>query len=244
MNSRLSSMSFPMPQSPGPAFQGMIDTALQQANSKLASLKKAHHHLLQKYTELEIKHVELQAQHEMDAMRSPTSSSHMHSQYGDLSSDTESPHPQQHNGRSIHQYRKGQYQRSEDSMSPQSSFTDSPNPSNYSGMRDYMQSPSSLSGPTSPGNRPPKYSAAGHMSPEPVQRHEYYDNRPQLRRQHSVPDSIATATIGSGSAGTTISDDARSMRTVRSTTSSEKAAKIKPQSEVRIRGRGGKLSIR
>jgi solute carrier family 25 protein 16 len=232
-----------MPQSPGPAFQGMIDTALQQSNSKLASLKKAHHNLLQKYTELEIKHVELQAQHEMDAMRSPSSSSHMHSQYGDLSSDTESSHPQQHNGRTIHQYRKGQYQRSEDSMSPQSSFTDSPN-GNYSGMRDYM-SPSSLGGPMSPGSQPPKYTAAGHMSPEPIQRHEYYDHRPQLRRQHSVPDSIATATIGSGSAGTTISDDARSMRTVKSATSSEKAReKIKPQSDVRVRGRGGKLSIR
>jgi len=249
LESRISSMPNPAPPPPSQAFQGMIDNALLQANSRLASLKKAHNHLLQKYTELEIKYIELQAQSEVDTMRNPMSpQSMMHSNYVEMASDGESSHPQQHGGHNIDPYRKsGQYQPSDDSMSPHSSFNETPSVQ-YSSMRDYRLQTASSAGPLPPGGgQPQNYSSGDHSSPEPMhQRGDYFDHQRQLRRQPSVSDSIATATMGSGSGsgGTTISDDARSMRTIKSSDSSERAkTTIKPGSEVRVRGRGGVQNV-
>ena len=227
----------------------MIDNALSQANSRLANLKKAHNHLLQRYTELEIKYIELQASQELSFHHSSTAQSSGYPQFNDrdMASDGE---PQQQNGRNIHHYQQ-QYQPSDDSMSPHSSFTDSSNgggagagtSGKYSGLREF----SSAAGGS---NYPPKYSAATGMSPEllpPPSRQGYYDHdqlpRHQLRHRPSVPESIAMTTVTAHSGPG--SDDARSMRTVRSATSSEKRKeKIKPQSEIRIRGRGGESPVR
>ena len=266
MEGRLSSQAGPIATSSGPGFQNMIDKALSQANARLASLKKAHNHLLQRYTELEIKYIELQASQELSFHHSSTTQSHGYSQFGerDMASDGE---PQQQNGRSIHHYQQQQQQQqqqyhpSDDSMSPHSSFSDSSNGGGggggggggvggagagpggkYSGLREFGSG-------TGGSNYPPKYSAATGMSPEllpPPSRQEYrdHDQPPphRLRHRPSVPDSIAmtTLTVNSGPG----SDDARSMRTVRSATSSEKRKeKIKPQSEIRIRGRGGESPV-
>jgi len=247
LESRISPMPNPVPPPPSQAFQGMIDSALLQANSRLASLKKAHNHLLQKYTELEIKYIELQAQSEIDTMRNPMlPQSMMHSHYAEMASDGESSHPQQH-GHNIDPYQKsGQYQPSDDSMSPHSSFNETPN-GQYSSMRDYRPRTASSAGQLPPGGgQHQNYSShGGHSSPEPMhQRGDYFDHQRQLRRQPSMSDSIATATMGSGSGsgGTTISDDARSMGTIKSSNSSERTkTTIKPGSEVRVRGRGGEF---
>ncbi|KAI5785589.1 Hamartin protein-domain-containing protein [Peziza echinospora] len=68
----------PSPSMPGPGIQAMIDSALQSSNQRIAALKKAHQILLTKYTELEIRYIELQANQELDYL--PTSGHSGHNQ--------------------------------------------------------------------------------------------------------------------------------------------------------------------
>src|SRR5437762_1231540 len=72
LEARLATMQQPASSTPPPAFQSMIDSALAASASRLASLKKAHNHLLTRYTELEIKYIELQAANELDRLPSRT----------------------------------------------------------------------------------------------------------------------------------------------------------------------------
>ncbi|KAF3901523.1 hypothetical protein ABW20_dc0110226 [Dactylellina cionopaga] len=55
-------------QNPSPPMQAMIDSALHANASHLASLKKAYNQLLMRFTELEIKYIELQAANELDKL--------------------------------------------------------------------------------------------------------------------------------------------------------------------------------
>lgn len=202
MDSRLISMIRPPPAQPGPAFQNMIDFALTQSNSRLTSIKKAHNHLLKKYTELEIKYIELQASHEMSTLNTQPSAHSL--LYSEIQSDAEG----HRHHRSIHKPLSDA-----DSMSPHSSFTESTNVH--------------FSAQMSPGGY--------HASPDPVQpdRRDYFDrdHMPrQLRHKSSAAESVTTGLKD---------EDAMSVKTVMSSTSSETARKIKPQSEVRVRGRGG-----
>jgi solute carrier family 25 protein 16 len=48
LESEIASLSNPMPLTPSPAFQDMIDNALSVAHSRLDSLKKAHNQLLRR----------------------------------------------------------------------------------------------------------------------------------------------------------------------------------------------------
>lgn len=118
MESRITSLSTPLPRSPGPGFQAMIDNALADANSKLTSLKKAHQHLLRKFTDLEIKYMELQAEHEMSTGTVMSRSGSYH-QY---SSDNEGV--SHSSGRVTSRGQNPQYQQSEASMSPVGSYHD------------------------------------------------------------------------------------------------------------------------
>jgi len=233
IESRLSSMSHPMPTVPGPNFQGMIDNALSVANGRLATLRKAHNRLLQKYTELEIRCIELQASQEMSEVDSPIGSQALN-QCHDMHSpsESESNHPSQrdHNYNQFQQH----YAHSEDSMSPHSSFTES---SAFHGASGYGSPPNNPSSPglMSAGFMPSKYSFGGQPSSNAM------GVRPRLRHQPSMPESLisynAPMTVSA------FSDDGRSMKTVKSSTSSEKRAKVAPKSDIRVRGRGGVQNI-
>lgn len=242
-------------QESGPAFQGMIDSALSVANSRLASLKKAHTQLLGKYTELEIKFIELQAQQELDnlPMNHGTQKNHRSMSHRGYA-ETHGTHGESDGERSHYQGQRGHLYHSEGSLSPHSaSFSESTN-SNYSGVgvgqsmhfpspvQSQSAPPSATTNPISPGYMSPGSHSAGNgkfsggylNSPvESSQQQNYshhsqdFPNPPPSRHVPSIVDS----TLSSG--------DSQSMRTVTSTTSSEKRREtIKPQSEVRVRGRG------
>ena len=247
------------PRPPGPGFQSILDSALAQSNSRLESLKKAHGHLLRKHTDLEIRFMELQAAHEMGnvGMHTPTSPKQYPSSSAYDHSDAEHAHSSlSHQGRSMSHTSHRNYPHSEDSMSPVSSYAESSGgQSHYSsgaGMHNYHT-----------GQSPPQSVANYNMSrnntfgqdsirevdfPMPGQRH-------QLRNRPSATDSFAHSVRSASSAGhasssaantgMSASDDAQSLKTVTSATSSEKrrAEKVKATSEVRVRGRGGEPSI-
>lgn len=243
----------PQRQESGPAFQGMIDSALSVANSRLASLKKAHTQLLGKYTELEIRFIELQAQQELDnlPMNHGTQKGHRSMPQRGYA-ETHGAHGESDGERGHYQSQRGHTYHSEGSLSPHSaSFSESTN-SNYSGVGQGMHfpspvqsqsaPPSATTNPQSPGYMSPSSHSAGNgkfsggylnspveSSQQPNYSHHSQDfpNPPLSRHVPSMVDS----TLSSG--------DSQSMRTVTSTTSSEKRREtIKPQSEVRVRGRG------
>lgn len=231
----------------------MIDNALSVANSRLASLKKAHTQLLGKYTELEIKFIELQAQQEISNLPANHGSQKGHrsmSQQG--YADMHGTHGESDGERGHYQSQRGNPYHSEESLSPHSaSYSESTN-STYSaaGQSIHFPSaqtqsapPSATANPLSPGYiSPGPHSSTGNgkfprvytTSPvESSQQQNYshhshdFPNPPPLRHKPSMVDSMVS------------SGDSQSMRTVTSTTSSEKRKEtIKPQSEVRIRGRG------
>jgi len=217
---------------PGPNFQGMMDSAISVTNGRLAALRKAHNHLLQKYTELEIKYIELQASQGMPGMNSPTGSQTLN-QY-ELQSPSESESNNQ--PRSDHNYNQFQqhYAHSEDSMSPHSSFTES---SAFHGASGYASPPNipSSPGPMSAGFMSSGFPSGGQLNSDPM------GARPRLRHRPSMPDSMISYNPPMNVSA--FSDDGRSMRTVKSGTSSEKKGKVAPQSDVRVRGRGGVQNI-
>lgn len=231
----------------------MIDNALSVANSRLASLKKAHTQLLGKYTELEIKFIELQAQQEINNLpvNHGTQKGHYsmsHQGYADM----HGTHGESDGERGHYQSQRGHPYHSEESLGPHSaSFSESTN-STYSGVGQSIHfpqpnqtqsaPPSATTNPLSPGYMSPgPHSSSGNSkfpggynSPVESPQQQGYSHHPQdfpnpppLRHKPSMVDSMVSST------------DSQSMRTVTSTTSSEKRKEtIKPQSEVRIRGRG------
>lgn len=242
LESRINSLSNPMPSAPGQAFQGMIDNALSVANSRLASLKKAHNQLLSRYYDLEIKYIELQADQELSTL--PV-------RHGSMDSHQSSPHQSQYNDmHSSHtlsdsegsQYRaasRGGHNHSHNRYHSEESLSQHPNnhAGDYSGQNMYFSPAERLQGnvfmssgyTTSPpqSSSGSKYSGMGFLSPEPQDPHRLGPGG-TLRHKPSI--------VGS----TFSSSDSQSMRTVTSTTSSEKKRqeKIKASSEIRIRGRG------
>ncbi|RPB04259.1 hypothetical protein L873DRAFT_1786498 [Choiromyces venosus 120613-1] len=280
LESRISSLSNPMPTAPGQAFQGMIDNALSVANARLASLKKAHNQLLSRYYDLEIKYIELQADQEISNLppRHSSLGSHqtspMSQGYNDMHSSlvlSDSEGSQYHNPRGgNHHYH------SEDSTSPHSGSYPESAKSNYSGGQNTYFSPSDRTQSTqsapntamhstgmSPGYIPPGPATTtgngqfsmGFSSPDPHQHPSYQQHqqghpgqqqqqKTQLNQQqqpiqeHPNPPPLRHKSSIVGS--TFSSTDSQSMKTVTSTTSSEKRRqeKIKANSEVRVRGRG------
>lgn len=241
-----------MPASPGPGFQGMIDSALQVANKRLAALRKAHGQLISKYTELEIRYIELQAAAEAEGVSIPQASMApqpsqsslreygMHSSYG--LSENEAGH------QDIRRVpRRSQYQPSDDSMSPHSSYTESSNET-YHGNQAYADSQfSNMVRNTTPstGSASMRYAASQpypsnlSMNSEVVRQEYMFTGPPPmssqlLRHKASVPDTFRAESSASPSLG---SDEVGSLKTT-STGSAERREKIKTQPEMRMRGRG------
>ncbi|KAL7275729.1 hypothetical protein RUND412_001312 [Rhizina undulata] len=72
-----------------PQFQNMLDNSLNLANNRLATLRKAHKELLTKFTDLEIRYIELSAAREVEAL--PGRHTQTQSEYSEAS-DTSSRH--------------------------------------------------------------------------------------------------------------------------------------------------------
>lgn len=231
----------------------MIDSALSVANSRLASLKKAHTQLLGRYTELEIKFIELQAQQELNnlPMNHDTQKGHRAmSQRG--YAEMHGAHGESDGERSHYQSQRGHHYHSEGSLSPHSaSFSESIN-SNYSGVGQSMHFPSPVQSQSAPPSATTNPLSPGHMSsgshsagngkfstgyvnsPIESSQQQHYSHHSQ-----DFPNQPPSRHVPSMVGSTPSSGDSQSVRTVTSTTSSEKRREtIKPQSEVRVRGRG------
>lgn len=230
----------------------MIDKALTVANSRLTSLKKAHTQLLGKYTELEIKFIELQAQQELDnlPMNHGTQKAH-HSMSQRGYAEPHGTHGESDGERGHYQNQRGHRYHSEGSLSPHSaSFSESTN-SNYSGVgqsvhfpspaQSQSAPPSATTNPLSPGYVSPGSHSAGNSKFSGGYLNSPIESAQQNYSHHSqdFPNPPSSRHVSSIVESTLSSGDSQSMRTVTSTTSSEKRREtIKPQSEVRVRGRG------
>ncbi|TGZ85589.1 Hamartin-domain-containing protein [Ascodesmis nigricans] len=222
MESCLNSLPQPLPASPSPKFQGMLDDVLAATNSKLSTLKKAHNHLLRKYTDLEIKHMELQSQYEAlvggDMQRQ-------------FSSDNE--------GVGLGVRRHPIHYQSEDGMSPGGSYAESVSSYQYGPLS--ADSTSHYSAPEFPFPRAAtsNYMRVGNSNLKSSSSFHGFSTGTSGLATSSPPETIH------GDDRAQQNDETRSVRTVTSTTSSERrrAEKVKPQSEVRIRGRGGAQNI-
>lgn len=237
--------------------QAIIDSALQASNQRLATLKKTHQALLHKYTELEIKYIELQATQELDNLpyHTNTASSMRDSAFSSQLGDPTQPSAD-HRTSSALEYHHNQ----------QHFHSNLPSPDiEHSGMRfpnSYFQQPTGL-GSRSPATRSPTVASPGFMSynmphypmspnPPPItplpptpnqQFHDEINRRPSLRSANSMPTMESAESplkfvepVAEGN------EDASSINTVGnvSQTSSERkrAEKVKASSEVRVRGRG------
>ncbi|KAF8472002.1 Hamartin protein-domain-containing protein [Kalaharituber pfeilii] len=257
---RVSTMPAP-PQSPGPGFQVMIDSAVKAANQRLVSLKKAHQALLNKYTDLEIRYIELQATHELDNL--PGHGTHhglrdsaFSSQHGDHDHSPDDHRPP-HSSLGYHNH----HQYSSETTSPDidtSGISQSFHGSYFQAQQQHRPQRSPTTSMTSPSfmsyshiytspNPPP----ITPLPPTPNQLKEKHfrdERRPSLRSTGSMPAMIESQEGPPlkpvPTAGTTDSnDDNKSVKTMGaiSQTSSEKKRereRVKPTSEVRVRGRG------
>ncbi|RPB29353.1 hypothetical protein L211DRAFT_844351 [Terfezia boudieri ATCC MYA-4762] len=258
---RLNSSPSPQP-SPGPGIQAMIDSALQASNQRLASLKKAHHALLHKYTDLEVRYMELQASHELENL--PIHASHVRdSTFSSQHGDPDDHRPQTYSSLGYHNHHQYLPELPSSDMEHMgmshnsSSYFQQPN----TGMH-VSRSPTAQTAARSPAAtamHPPgfmNYNNHYHTGPNPPpvvplpptpnQQYQFYDEagrRPSLGLANTV--SAMSGGDGPVKAEDPVpegNEDAASVKTVSnlSQTSSErkKAEKVKPNSEVRVRGRG------
>ncbi|KAG0634257.1 Hamartin protein-domain-containing protein [Tuber brumale] len=267
LESRISSLSGPLPAAPGQGFQEMIDNALSATNARFSSLRNEHNQLLSRYYNLKIKCIKLQADQELSNLP-PHHSSLEHHQTSPMSQGFNDLHSSlalsDSEGSRCHSPRGGNHlYHSEGSTSPHSGSYPESAKSNYSGgqnmyflpndrTQNIQTAPNSAMNTMSPGYISPGPATAmgggqfsmGFGSPEPHQHPSYqqqhqrnypgqqpaqeHPNPPPLKRRPSI--------VGSTVSGA----DNQSMKTVTSTTSSEKRRqeKIKANSEVRVRGRG------
>jgi len=186
-----------MPAAPGQALQGMIDNALSATNARFASLKKEHNQLLNRYYNLKIKCIKLQADQEL---------SNLPPQHSSLDNHQTSPTSQGYNdmhsslalsdseGSQYHSPRGGNHlYHSEGSTSPHSGSYPESAKSNYSGGQNMYFShndraqgaPNSAMHTVSPGYTSPGPTTAtgggqfsmGFSSPEPHQHPPYQQHQ-------------------------------------------------------------------
>lgn len=242
------------PPTPGPAIQAMIDSALQAANARFESLKKSHNLLFNRYTELEMKYLELQAIAELEQAAPPRSTpSRMDSTISTRSGgfggrpeveSSASYHPELSYDRPFSPHREAPYQSQaesrgfsiNDSISSHHRFGPaSPTATSEVSMGSYFPSSNfSLSPQSSTHQLQTKFSNLG-LGPNPGQ--GPLAQQEQLQQLQKLQASGSNVSTKSG--GSTEDGDNRSVKTVKSTTSSEKKRQaVKATSEIRVRGRG------
>ncbi|EWC45366.1 hypothetical protein DRE_00765 [Drechslerella stenobrocha 248] len=248
-------------QNPTPQMQEMIDSALQANTTHLTSMKKAYNQLLMRFTELEIKYIELQASNELDKLPQARNSIQPASYHH------HDPHPILH----LETDQMSGYYGSRDSRIADRDYNGQKQiiePHSPKALRNYHQE-QSAAGPSHQRSDP--YAHQSYASPNlnqfPVPHQT--DRRPSpVHRQiqhiqtqapytsgvpaqaEMSPDMYSPPVQGAGrpslapSSSVASHDDTVSIsNSFTSTGSKEKRSKIKPQSEVRVRGRGGVQNI-
>ncbi|KAK6531196.1 hypothetical protein TWF281_008021 [Arthrobotrys megalospora] len=253
-------------QNPSAPMQAMIDSALHANASHLAAMKKAYNQLLVRYTDLEIKFIELQAATELD--RLPSVRAHHQSAYQEqtpilhLETDPTVSYPHREN-QVVDRDFNGQKHIME--------------VNNHKAVRTYPDYPSPHAGPSHAGPSQQRHEAPMHHQshaspnlsqfpvpqqhdrrPSPVQQrhlqalqtHGPYS--PAMSSQDDMSPSVYSPPPPSSQARPSLApsssashDDAISLSNSFTSTGSgkDKRPKIKPQSEIRVRGRGGVQNI-
>ncbi|KAF3317734.1 hypothetical protein TWF173_010502 [Orbilia oligospora] len=255
-------------QNPSAPMQAMIDSALHANASHLSAMKKAYNQLLVRYTDLEIKYIELQAATELD--RLPSTRTHHHqSNYQDqtpilhIETDPAASYPPPREHQVVDRDFGGQKHIMEVNT--------------HKSARTYQDYPSPHAGPSYAGPSQPRYEVPTHNQsypspnlaqfpipqqhdrrPSPVQQrhlqtlqtHGPYS--PAMSSQDDMSPSVYSPPPPSSQARPSLApsssashDDAISLSNSFTSTGSgnDKRSKIKPQSEVRVRGRGGVQNI-
>lgn len=230
--------------SPAAGMQAMIDSALQAANQRLASLKKAHQALLNKYTDLEIRYLELQAAQELESLpRGSTRDSAFSSQHSDMLLADEYQ-LQSQNSLGFHPAYRSEL------PSPDFEYSSMAHPHSYF-------HPANMHGPRSRPPTTPSIESRGYMnhmyqmSPNPPpatplpptpDQTSFYDDptrRPSLRLTSSMPTMTETNEAPPKAPDSAKDDDTQTISNVSQTSSDRRRAeRVKATSEVRIRGRG------
>lgn len=247
------------PPTPGPGIQVMIDQALVAANARFESLKKSHNMLFSRYTELEMKYLELQAIAELEQTSpSRATPARMHSDSVSSRSgyntrpeveSSASYHPELSYDRPFSPHREPLYSQQSESRGfsmvndPDSSHhrfgPASPTATSEVSMSSYFPASTySLSPQNSSHQLQTKFSNLG-LGPNPGQ--GALAQQQQLQQLQRIQGGGSTPSVNSASTEDGKDrDDARSVKTVKSTTSSERKKRevVKANSEIRVRGRG------
>ncbi|KAK6499780.1 hypothetical protein TWF481_010138 [Arthrobotrys musiformis] len=248
-------------QNPSAPMQAMIDSALHANASHLAAMKKAYNQLLVRYTDLEIKYIELQAATELDKL--PSVRAHHQSSYQEqtpilhLETDATASYPPR------------EQQVADRDFSGQKHIMDVNTQKTARNFQDY---PSSYAGPSQSRYEAPTHNqsyASPHLSQFPLpQQHDRRPSPVQQRHLQAIqthgpyspamssqddmspnvysPPPLSSQTRPSLAPSSSAShDDAVSLSNSFTSTGSgkDKRPKIKPQSEIRVRGRGGVQNI-
>jgi hypothetical protein len=217
LESRVQTMGNPLPNSPSPGFQSMLDSALAASHSRFAHLKKAHNHLLTRYTELEMKLIELQASSEI---QSPPNSSSNRAR----SNFRDDIHPLERDDTNTDSRRR------QHALSDPLALADTYDPrghlsSTAGNISSSYPNPSTNMRPNTPKHQ--KYTISNNGSPVTERNTPFEASLAPIsswKTQQSVPDSILS------------SNDNGSVHSAEDTKTSK--PKIKPTSEVRVYGRG------
>ncbi|KAF3926588.1 hypothetical protein AA313_de0205620 [Arthrobotrys entomopaga] len=251
---------------PSPPMQAMIDSALHNNASHLASLKKAYNHLLMKYTELEIKYIELQAASELDKLPHIRNINQQQQGYTTeqtpilhIESEPAVSYPTVRDNRMIERDFSGQkhiidtnnqktvrgYQQEYPTAGPSYSHQD-----NYSSMppQQHYQSPNIPSISQFPVPQPvDRRPSPVHRQLHNLQTQDLYNSPTQQETSPNVysppPQNLGRPSLAPSSSGVSHDDAISLSNSFTSTGSGGKKPKIKPQSEIRVRGRGGVQNI-
>ncbi|KAI9787214.1 MAG: hypothetical protein M1839_003449 [Geoglossum umbratile] len=224
LESRVNSKGNPIPSSPSAGFQSMLDSALAASHSRFAHLKKAHNHLLARYSELEMKLIELQAFNEIQAP--PNSSGSNGRTRSNFRDDI---HPLERDDASV-DFRRRQHAFSDPLALPEEYSTRGHLTSATGNISSSYPNPQTNMRPNTPKHQ--KYPVSNSGSPVAERNTPFEASLAPIsswKTQQSVPDSILS------------SNDNGSVHSVEDTKGSK--PKIKPTSEVRVYGRGGVQNI-
>ncbi|KAI9770627.1 MAG: hypothetical protein M1840_003219 [Geoglossum simile] len=221
LESRVQTSGNPLPSSPSPGFQSMLDSALAASHSRFAHLKKAHNHLLGRYTELEMRLIELQASSEITSNSGNNGRTRVNFR--------DDIHPLERDDTNTDSRRR-QHALSDplalpEEYNPRGHFS-----STTSNISSSYPNPPTNMRPNTPKHQ--KYTVSNSGSPV-TERNTPFEASlaptPSWKTQQSVPDSILS------------SNDNGSVHSTEDTKNPK--PKIKPTSEVRVYGRGGVQNI-
>ncbi|KAJ6259281.1 Hamartin [Drechslerella dactyloides] len=247
-------------QNPSPPMQAMIDSALHANASHLSAMKKAYNQLLMRFTELEIKYIELQAANELEKLPNARNA-------GQSPSFNSEPTPILHiETDPMSAYPPRDHRMTERDFSGQKQIMEHHSPKairsyqlehpsagpSYSTRQEYQHQHHAYTSPnlsTFPPQQIDRRPSPVHRHTRDVQTRAPYD--PGMSSQGEMspeiysppPQGLARPSLAPSSSVNSHDDAVSLSNSFTSTGSKEKRPKIKPQSEIRVRGRGGVQNI-